>query len=496
MFEELLENPKEFVDRLAQNETDAPDLGIKNLLDQFIQQNPQELEKIPLICNLEGMNSTVPGSLVRVRCSIINSNIKEYFPFRYLSDGTYHSCLIDEEISGTPQDIDPSCLGERYIYTAFSVRPMTNWLLKESAVTINKRKVPTLSEKKNTKEVLKNTQFDMIVKTAFDYKIKNTFDTVDVIGVFSTAEYDHIAMRDIPKEVYPTILALTIVESTNYTKSLPDPAISLVEQRNLALEVLSSALEPHQSLIVLLWLLSFYTHSVAGTAFGSFSLNLTGATYEQALKLKEVLENIIPLSKYIDFNQESLSDQKFVTEITDEGVFGNLIASSGSRFIIDETQLHEGNFNKNGTQNLMILNNLIENQVIPVTYHDSPEFYDINANYRILGLSSSKSLLKYDISVPIGNLIENLSEFTEEQLNVVRKYIENQTLSDKLEFNKEREQIANKKLAECITTHKLSQERAQLLFLFFLLNVSSYGDEINFESALDEAIELFFSFNQ
>lgn len=490
MLDQILENPLEFIENLAQEENEEPDFGLNKLLNQYFKENPQDIHKIPLVCNLEDMQATFPGSLVRLRCSLAYSNETEYFPYRFLYQGKYKSCLLNEEMpEDAPQD-DLECLRKRYLYTAISIRPMTDWFLKESSTRVSHRKSTTTS-KKSSNETIRNTPFDVIIKTAIEFKIRSTFDTVDVIGVFSNADDSFELLDGMAKRQLPTFLGLSFLET--HCNSFNEQLQDISEIRKHILDILSTVLEPNQSKILLLWLLSSFTHSVGGTQLGSFSLNFSGANPEHVAQIVKIIENSVPLMKIINVSQEDLSKSNFVVEITDNGIFGDLKASSGTRFVINETELHEGEFSQKGARNIMVLKEMIEEQQIPFVYHDLiNEPYSNQSCFRYIDFSSTKSLFKFDYSTQIGETPEFV-EIPEDQFIVIRKYLEYQTNLPKAEFNAEEEKFIREKLTQKISEQKLTQERAQLMFLFFLLNMNSYGRKASIDNVWNETIEIFFS---
>ncbi|CAO3642231.1 unnamed protein product [Cunninghamella blakesleeana] len=165
----------------------------------------------------------------------------------------------------------------------------------------------------------------------------------------------------------------------------------------------------------------------------------------------------IPLT--IDHLNKSQYTPKSINENLSSGI---LQLVPGTRILIDETELSEGQLVDQGVRNMQAIMNIILNQTLSYTFPFSQ--YDFDTDLGIITLSTKKSLLPNHCTIPLEpifpldqNQIENRSLPSKQELDAFRIYLQgarnaNYEISESIsqfiqnQFVEERKQASEQKL--------------------------------------------------
>lgn len=486
-FESFLSDPSSFVHSLAQNETTEQDLGMRMFLDSHFEENPEDFEKIPIVSTLEDLQKTIPGQVVRLRCSLLEYSAHEMFPFRFNVNGEFHTCLFEQTMPEGAGYVSPDAMADRECFTAMSIRPMTDWFRQETAVKTERKGVKVITEKKHVKKSVANTPFEVTVKVAFQYNNDSNFDLIDFVGAFvEDLNTEDLVTKDVFSKSLPTFIAFTY-KPTKLTGQIQETT-DINEMHELVYQTIASIFEPCQAKVFFMWLLSNVEYFIGQTPIGGFNLNFTGATHEEAETVDLLLSNILPLYQQITISKDVLNSRNMKPSIT---VFGAeeqspLLCSEGTKYLIDET-LFDGELNQVGTDNLnLIKSSIYSNQINADFYGAEYTFYMFNT---VLSLSSEASQLSNHISMNIGT-VSQIPEISEEQLKVIRTYLE-MVKETKFDISKTNQKFLQQRLINFKKSHgSISQEKLQILVLFMQNIAKSLGKEVISEEICAEAEEI------
>ena len=499
-FEEFLQNPSSYIHKLAQVETGEYDLGMKKLIDQNFRENPEQFYHIPIVSTLEEFHKTAPGTIVRLRCNIIEGPDREMFPYQFLCNGEFFSCLLDQTIPEGAGDLNPRTLGERYCYTGISIRPMTDWF--NETITQQNQKLrtgqtaSTYSEQNKKKEEHEKDSipFKIKLKTTYNLKNKSNLEMIDFIGCFvEEEEIDPSEFNGFDASL-PTFIAFSYIPPAYFvpnTFGIDINKETMREMRNNVLQILSSIFDEFQAKIFLLWLITKPTHFVGQIQMGGFNLNFHGVSGQEIEYVNGLMNAICPLYQFLEITPAVLNEKELkpiISEKDDESAnISPLFCSSGTRYFFYEPKLIANELNETGVKNIEVLQSLVDLNQITIDIYGAD--YTFNLFNTIFSLSEEKSIFAFDLSIPIESI--STPEITEEQINLIRFYVDQQR-SFIFDASKTNEELFKNRLVTFQKEHgSLSQERMQLLFLFMMNTAKSIGEEEISLEICKEAEELF-----
>ena len=490
-FEEFVADPINFVNEIAQNETEEFDLGMKTMLDNFFKENPEEFFKIPIISTLEDYQKTCPGKIIRLRCSIVEGPSREMFPYRFENKGTFFSCLINQEIPEDVTEINPRTMGDRYCYTAVSIHPMTDWFREQTTFIKDDSKPHVITEKKATKASTLCTPFKINVKTTYEYSNRSNLEVVDFLGTFIEDQCECSDFDGFDASL-PTFVGLTYKPSEFYVETFNgeyNPA-TIKAVRAETLELLNSVFEPLQAETFLMWLLSRTTHFVGGTQIGGLSLNFNESTDEIAAVIDALLKEISPLYQKIDISIDDLNKKDLKPSIAEfEENHSPLFCSSGTKFLIDETKMDVGELNKTGLSNLDLIKYTVYMNQISINIYGADYTFKMYNN--VLSVSTTTSMFSYDISMNVGAVSLPKTMPDKDAMYRIRYYLDHQR-NTTFDVTKTDTAFLNERLVKYQKEHKnVKQEHLQMLLLFMINMSKSIGEEVITPEACDEAEKLF-----
>ena len=487
-FERFLQNPKEYIHFLAQNECSEPDLGIMSMLNNYFDQNPNGFFNLPIVSTLEDLQMTSPNQIVRLRCSLLEFSNHEMFVYRIFSNGEYFSCLFEENIPENISNVPNSALADRECFKAMTIRPMTEWYRNETAYKPKESTLKTYSSSKNQPKRVFNTPFEVTVKIAFDYENESNFDLIDFVGAFTEEAYDFSSGFGSYQSSLPTFIAFTFKPAIFLCKSLQ--ALSnkelILSAYNITMRLLESLFEPLQAKFILMFLLTKVSSSFSG-----FVLNFNNCSAESVSLLHNLIEMICPLYQKIDLCPEELNKIDLKPSINEFGVEkdSSLLCSSGTTLLFDEIFFDDEELNRTGNSNVDLLRSIFYIDQIEASFYGTSFKFNLCSN--ILTLSNEKSIFPFDFSLPIGE-ISTFPEISMEQIQMIRYFIDRQR-NVPFNISNEGKFMMNSKIQQfqSLISKSLSDKEKGLLILFMVNFAKASGEEDINEISCNSAIELF-----
>lgn len=428
-FETLFSNPKQFIDNIVQVSDEKPDLGIQRRINEFFETNPESVNQIPVIATLGHLQMTIPGTLVRVRCVIIKYIDNEYIHLRQHCNGKYYTTIYQQDIPEDADRPDVRSMANRICMLVSSIPNISEWLVSELQPDVNPSN-PSLNLKEFSSE-----QMVRILEEPFQLNAKFLYEQPDLPCTI----YDFIGFidDDAPwgvgesfSSTNPTFIALTSVPVQSlYIPQIPSPEPSLSEVRGHLMSFLTQIFDPPQAELLLLWMIGSVKSRKSGILLGLFSLNLFGCT-------KHIAKLIIHLFKYlftaiidIPLSIDYFNSIPFIPTVENQELKPTpLILASGTRLIIDETELDVGNFNQTGIENCQIIRKIFDQQQIDYVFEG--ELLSFNISYPTLILSQTRTILsdqqtQIQAFCPVGNVNQPEINIDPNLLMIIRRYIEN-----------------------------------------------------------------------
>jgi len=484
----LIRSPSEFVDFLAQNIDNEGDFGINRCLLECYKQNNNCFDGLDQVSTMSDYMEIIPGKLTKFRCCLAADVATEYFPLRVFSEGKYHTPFLNGSI---PEDIYEQIpiMSERRIILAFSVHSMASWMRKE---ILPKKNDPHLAESEsNNPEIDSDDSMLANIKVAFDYNVK-PFHIVDVIGVF-----ENLPEHDISSDTFfhhdgfssslPTFIGLCIIpiranipyQMTYNTRDVYQGVFSFFNQYFGLM----------QTEMLMLWLAGRVTHRIGEIPFGLFSLNLFGVSCDNANSIYSILESVCSYIAKVNLNVASFNRQSLKPKVIQNDIHNTVFLSpTETRYIVDETSLDVGNFNEVGTENLNLIKKLMDDQSL--SYYIEKADYEIPVSCPVLSLSISRSVLKCQVSIPLGETKEIPDSNSIADLDIIRHYIERIRFHE-ANPSETNGSIMHERLISIMNECVISQESLQLLYLLALLKACLVGENDISEEIWETTVNLF-----
>lgn len=496
----LLNNPKQLIDDLAQVTDEMPDLGLKEKIDLFLSENPDFLDQIPVVATLGHLQMTLPGTLVRLRCVLVQNLGTDYLPLRIPGKDKYYTPIYQQDIPDDVEMPDTRTFAQRTTMLVSSIPFISPWLINEFRPDIEPQ-----SQQLSLQD-FKTADPGTLFEEPFQLKAKFLYNQPDVpclmydlIGFIDDPEPINSQSTNLDEEYYSSIPAFITLTSTKveslYTPEIASTGPSLGEMRAQLMSFLTEIFEPLQAELLLLWLVGCVKSRKEECIIGLFSLNLFEVDPDVAQFIinlfRYLLTSVIDISLNIDtLNSISLRPSIEHCELKPTP----LIAASETRLIINETELDVGNFNQTGTENCRILQKIIGQQAVDYAFEG--EIFQIFVSYPTLILSQTRSVLSDPLNpiqayAPIGEVRQPDSEINPDLLVLLRNYIENIRYLD-FDIQDEDTKFAENQLHSVIQSNReLTHNDLHFLMILNKLNCISHGaDSINKE-IWDRSLEIF-----
>ncbi|KAJ1921900.1 hypothetical protein H4219_000246 [Mycoemilia scoparia] len=502
---------KEVYEQVNGNQDSGEQLVSADRVYSAIEENfrntllkPSVLKEIPSLNCVANLSHLREGSLVRFRCMVQDPSFGDELGLisakarnkrtgeikvliNVYSDN--HSDLGPEEWDILPTDPSSSQFSEREIMYCIGIPGESEWVTKNDKVvdatetTEREGVVPNIPEK-HPLGLQKHA--GAIVKFIKSENLPKVSQAFDIVGIFEWGLNPHSEDQLLPYVDYLRSACLS------YLSGLVggDEAVGLL----LVLNLLSA------------------TMSVKDTKVGSLGLNISnfptvpdsGPKEEGKLRnlaatnLTSSLEKFVPWCVQLPLSISSLNKLKYQPNAESSHIKAGVLQLAPSTLIVcDETELEEGTLQENGVRNLQALQRMATDQCLTYQFPFQP--IDIDTNTRIVVLSSGKSLLKLDVSIPLekaahDTIIKNCTygqhskdSLSDEQLWSLRSYLLNcQKLS--YEIPKDISEASSyyaesRRQAQGSETNMPTQESLSfMLTLARLISISKYQQQLSLES--------------
>ncbi|KAI8059529.1 putative alanine racemase-domain-containing protein [Gongronella butleri] len=202
--------------------------------------------------------------------------------------------------------------------------------------------------------------------------------------------------------------------------------------------------------LVLLQLLSKVSTHVHDLKIGQFSLNLTNVpcdapvaanghaaadsslalTNAASRALASLLQDLVLHQVSLPLTLETLNKSWFFPRSENEDLRAGLLQLvPGTHVLVDETSLTEGKLGDQGVRNMQALVKVMQQQSLPYAFPFSQ--FDFDTDIAFISLSTGKSLLPYDCTVPLqfkypmdASALESHAAPSDDQLALYRMYIQ------------------------------------------------------------------------
>ncbi|KAH0788584.1 mini-chromosome maintenance complex-binding protein [Histomonas meleagridis] len=480
----FITNPIDFISNLANVSDIKPDFGLNNAINEAVANDPSLLEKIPLVSTLGHLQLYPPNTLIRLRCSFLMYHDEEYLPLRVFFNNKYYTpwTFSGEFPAGTDLGDERNMI-QRLKILVSSIPCLTHWLRDiESPDPISPSSHCTIdSNQVVSTDDLFEESFQAIVSFAFEIPEKPSipFDLIAVMhDVFPLAAEMRATSADAFISSIPSFVAFAAFPVKSlFSPPLPSPGPTLLDIRSRIISIFNNIFEPFVSELLLLYLIGRVSSRdpQSQQPIGLFSLNLFGVSPAAAAAITQLLSFVCTSINIIHINRQSLN-QKPLSPGANGSEYNTtqLSAVTETRLIIDETQMSDGNLNQNGLSNIQILQDLINFQHIPMLF----EVYTqtIEVSFPTLVLSTHKSLLKTNISIPIGEIKTFSFELNKVEMDIIRSYIENVRFNEFGIKSEEAENFVKSQMQLLLSSNaKVTQDELNLLMNINRLNSMSIG---------------------
>ena len=508
-FDSFSAKPVDFIQEWIQTNTKGADFGIEENLRQIVNENPHILRSIPLINSILDIQQTPPGKLVRVRCVMRHDIGKILVPrlietksgnFSYLS-----SQFIPDELElpppgmpGLDSDVNVS-YGDRLHVVAQLVEGTTEWIrerqMHEKLAKSEKEgtEAKTIREVKKGKITIPETTFILLnLNDTKEQKITYS-KLIDVIGYFEDASND---LTPGPFNTFslslPTLISFavfpvkSVFEPVGYELS-PD---NICELREKTLQLLCTVFEPQVAEVVLLWFISRTRVVVGSQNIGNLSLNLRGVAADGAQIIAEFLASLCSSITYFPITIENLNKKLLMPELIDEQFTDSPFNTfDENRFILDETCMTEGTLTDVGSINLSLFEQLSTMQKTVIKLY---ELFEVHVSNPVLVLSDKRSLIDCSMSIEINELSESEAELSEEDLTLIRLYIDQARFLETKQVDISKEEILISKLVELRKRGVRTTQEDLHTYTDIALNLMlSYGMEEITQEIADHALAIY-----
>lgn len=500
----LLNNPKEFIDGIAQLTDEMPDLGLKNKIDGFLEENPDFINQIPIVATLGHLQMSIPGSLIRLRCVLIQNIRTEFLPLRLLVDDKYYTPIFQQDIPEGGEMPDFRTFASRKNILVSSIPYLSQWLVNELRPDVED------SPQHHNIQGFSPSNPIPLFEEPFQLNAKFLYDhpdtpclMCDLIGFVDDPEpFSPNPHYDSGEDAYfssiPSFIALTSVPVQSlYSPQISSPEPSLDEIRQHLMAFLTEIFEPLQAELLLLWMVGSVKSRKDLVLIGLFSLNLFEVEPQVAQLIISLFRFFFTSVVDINLNVESLNSRTLRPCVEHSELKSTpLIAACETRLIINETELDEGDFEIVGTENLRILQKIIGQQIVDYSFEG--DIYPIFVSYPTLILSRTRSILFDPVSpiqayLPIGNVNQTELNVDQNLLILMRKYIENIRYCD-FDFTDDDSDITANLLKDLIGNNRqLTQNDLHFLMILNKLNCISHGSDSITKEIWDRSYEIFTS---
>lgn len=491
----LIEDPVEFIQQLAETSDIKPDFGLRDAINQKFDQSPDFFLSIPLVSTLSEFHQFPPGKLVRFRCQMVSNVGNELLPLRYEYQGKFYSPLASLDI---PEDVDfgnPHNFIDRKLVLVSSLPCYTQWLKNQqnSIETIETPNLSVFPNKFNTDEI--DDTFYCIAKSSFFTGCKPGF-AYDLIGFFENMESFIPNQNDLFEDEgfinsLNTFVALAQLPVSCLYSPFPQGLIpEMPALRDLTLSFLTNYFGPRESEIILLWFMGRVRGRTEVFQKGIFSLNIFGLDTQSGGIITQLFDYLCTTLGIINFSIENLNSIDFRPEIkNNQPQKTPFSVAHETRIIINELALNEGKLNETGIMNIKLIQDLMNDQVIPYIFDDIQT--EIPVSLPILILSNQKTLLFPDILIPINSIDPQDINVDSTTINMIRYYLE-ESRNLQFSFNENESEVLQPKICEMLSGNpNLTQRELHILMNIAQLICISMGVQNITVEIWDHAVELF-----
>lgn len=501
-FDLLLKNPKEFITNLAQTTDEMPDLGMKKQIDSFLEENPDSIDLIPIVATSGHLQMSVPGSLIRLRCIIVQNITMEYLPLRVAHGGKYYTPIFQQDIPIDAEIPNKRTFGSRLNILVSSIPNISSWLINEIRPDIDVKSEPCNDMHESSSadpSILLEAPFQLNAKFLYDQSDKPCL-LCDLIGFVDDPEsFEHDLNTEFGEDAFyasiPSFIALTTIPIQSlYNPIIPSPEPSINDIRDQLMGFLTEFFEPPQAELLLLWMVGSVRARKDLILLGVFSLNLFEVEPQVAKLIIELFKFILTSVTDINLSVDEFNSRTLRPSIEHSELKSTpLMAACDTRLIINETELDEGKFDLVGMENIRILKKLIGQQA--VDYYCEGDIFEMPVSYPTLILSQSRSILSDPLFpiqayVPIGSVNQKEIDVDPSIIKLIRRYVENIRYCD-FDINDEDTEIASGKLSEIIKSYRLEHSDYHFFMILNKLNCISHGSDSITDEYWDQACELF-----
>jgi hypothetical protein len=195
--------------------------------------------------------------------------------------------------------------------------------------------------------------------------------------------------------------------------------------RGWLLNLLQNFLDPIPAELLLLWLLGrVRSHRYRSLPMGLISLNFRKARPRDVAVLIQLLGFLCPALNVVTVTIGQLNEAELrPTAFSGHFMTTALSGMNDTRLVIDETGLLPGSLTARGTDGLRLLQEVLSSQQSGIDIDGI--VYEQFVSFPGLLLSAEKSLLKCDVSMPIGDVRAGEIDLDEGVVAQVRDYVEN-----------------------------------------------------------------------
>lgn len=442
-FSRFIHSPCDFIQDRIQTRVDPPDFGITEDLNKIFAENPKLINQIPLVTKLSEVQACLPESLVRIRAVMRSFNESIVVPLAIETENGNYSFLARSKI---PEDI---IVSEDVI---FNPTPGINFHLATgnqiivelvddyTQWTSEYLQTQKMQISKKSHDCHCNPTLILVRDLKNDNNLSKCYKVVDIIGYFEESQFDSgNSPFDSFTAFIPTFVSLYSKPVDYFFDIDRLPEDQFENARQITLKLLSTVFDEKTAEIVLLWLLSRVRSRVGAQLVGIFSLNLFEISPEQPQIIINFLNNLCTSLTAYSCSIDNLNQKNLKPTIFMEGYQKSPIFSfENNRIIFDETQLSEGTLNETGTQNLRMINELVNFQSIviqnlvsePGTSDNFQFDMKIDISNPSLVLSTTRSLIDCDIHIPCSIVGIGEINVSEEELSIARAFIDQARFSE------------------------------------------------------------------
>jgi len=492
-FDLFAQDPLFYIHNRVQTCEKEPDLGLGSDITEFVHQNPEILDGIPLIQTQTELMDLQPGKLARMRLILSTNTSNDIVPlvldtnqgrFSFLARSLIPS---EFEVNNVQNVCVQNIIGE-------SIRNLSGWCRHLSNIQDDQNNVHLTPACENGNEA-SDEEFIIMIKF-FDDKIQSKmFTTYDVLGFLEEPSIEGVGMEYETLDngffrTLPVFVGLALFETESlYPLTNSEAELPLIELRHIVLDFLLTMFEPLQAELILLWLVSRTRNRSGLQTIGSISINFTEVDVESSQRVLQILQMISTILVHVDLSIDNLNSID-IQPCVEDCVPKRSIFETGkeSRYIFNETLLQEGTLTEKGIMNIKCIQELVSLQSLTCDFNGS--VFQIDTSNPCMVLSNSKSIISCDCNVRIG-VVGLPSEMDSNVLHLIRVYCEN-TRKKSFNYSDNDAQILKSTVLDLLKSQKdISIEDAHF-FANMLENmcISMGADSIN-EEILSHTLEMY-----